>query len=409
MAIIGSRQGGVDTQLAVLKFISNSTAPAEDSGADQLYDAGDGVCLIDRDGFSFPLVVGADELGILQMSASDTGDTFDVLTRVVVADTTDGAITGKLPLTAGIRLGHRVLIVDAKRQFATNNFTVDGNGKNINGASTAVLSGQDSVIEFVWGGTTWEMNPAATGSFSSITAETVTASTRVITPQIAPATPGVEITAQGASSSGVPYVLKVTGTADTGQTASTEKISVNFNMNRTVTWATGAITTQREVLFQAPAYAFAAASTITNAATVAISGSPSASTNATITNSMALWVQSGLARFDGPVSLGRATVSQGTNINTDVAINSASGVITTQAATTAAQAAETGFTVTNSAVVAGSVVVARVVTYAGTLMTNGIPDVFVDVVSAGSFHIRVMNIHGTNALNGTMKIHFAVL
>lgn len=157
MGIIGSRQGGVDTQLAVLKFIPNTTAPAAEAGADQLYDAGDGVCLIDKDGYPFPLVVGADQLGVVQMSSTDTGDTFDVLTRVVLADTTDGVITGKLPLTAGIRLGHRVLIVDAKRQFSVNNFTVDGNGKNINGAATLVLSSQDGGVELVWNGTTWSV------------------------------------------------------------------------------------------------------------------------------------------------------------------------------------------------------------------------------------------------------------
>lgn len=48
--------------------------------------------------------------------------------------------------------------------------------------------------------------------------------------------------------------------------------------------------------------AFGGASTVTNAATLAISGAPAAGTNATITNPYALWVESGLSRFDGRIN-----------------------------------------------------------------------------------------------------------
>lgn len=109
------------------------------------------------------------------------------------------------------------------------------------------------------------------------------------------------------------------------------------------------------------------------------------------------------------MNLGGGTVSQATNVNTDVTVNAASGVITTQSASTAAQAYEAGFTVTNSTVAAASVVLARIADYSGTLSTNGIPDVKVDTIASGSFHIRVGNIHATNALSGTMKIHFIVV
>jgi hypothetical protein len=81
-------------------------------------------------------------------------------------------------------------------------------------------------------------------------------------------------------------------------TASTEFVAADFNMSRTTTWATGALTTQREVLFRAPTYAFAGASTITDAATVAIAAAPIAGANATITNPWNLWTQSGASRFD---------------------------------------------------------------------------------------------------------------
>lgn len=96
-----------------------------------------------------------------------------------------------------------------------------------------------------------------------------------------------------ASTSGSPTLFTLTGPAHTGLTALTEAIDVNVNLNRTVTWATGAITTQRAMYIQAPTYAFAAASTITNAATLAISGPPTAGAFATISNPAALVVETG--------------------------------------------------------------------------------------------------------------------
>lgn len=100
--------------------------------------------------------------------------------------------------------------------------------------------------------------------------------------------------------------LTVTAPADTTMTASTEVPSVYLNLSATRQWATGAITTQREFRIAAPTYAFVGASTVTDAATLAISGPPIAGTNATLTRTQALWVQSGVARFDGTASVGGA-------------------------------------------------------------------------------------------------------
>ena len=88
-------------------------------------------------------------------------------------------------------------------------------------------------------------------------------------------------------------MLTLTGPADTTLAASTEATDVNINLARTVQFATGALTTQRAMRIQAPTYSFVGASTITNAATVDISGPPVAGTNATITNPAALIVESG--------------------------------------------------------------------------------------------------------------------
>lgn len=106
--------------------------------------------------------------------------------------------------------------------------------------------------------------------------------------------------------------LKITGGSFTNSTASTEINGFWYNA-RTIQWATGAIATQREFLILAPTYSFVGASTITNAATLAISGAPAAGTNATITNAYALWVQGGTTRLDG------TSIILGANVVFDVA------------------------------------------------------------------------------------------
>jgi len=107
------------------------------------------------------------------------------------------------------------------------------------------------------------------------------------------------------------------------------------------------------------------------------------------------------------VNLGRAAASQTTSFTNGVTINSASGVITTVTATTSAGSSES-FTVTNSTVSTSSVVLASIGDYSGTYGTNGIPLLYVDSISNGSFSIRVYNAGASNALNGTLKIKFIV-
>ena len=94
-----------------------------------------------------------------------------------------------------------------------------------------------------------------------------------------------------------------TGGAHTTLTTGTEKPDWDWAGNRTVQFATGALTTQRQYLFRPATYAFVGASTLTTAATVAITDAPAAGTNATITNAYALWVQAGRAQFDGTLGL----------------------------------------------------------------------------------------------------------
>lgn len=120
---------------------------------------------------------------------------------------------------------------------------------------------------------------------------------------------------------GNPVLLTLTGPAHTNLTTTVETIDVNFNLARIVQHATGAITTQRAMLVQAPTYSFVGASTITTASTLAITAAPVAGTNATITNAYALWVQAGISRFDGNLSLNDGVnivlgASTGTQIGT---------------------------------------------------------------------------------------------
>jgi len=99
--------------------------------------------------------------------------------------------------------------------------------------------------------------------------------------------------AQTAATSGSPSAFVVTGAAHTTLAAGVQATDVNFNLARTVQFATGAIATQRAVVIQAPTYAFVAGSVVTTAATFAVTGAPALGANAAFTNTYAAWIQSG--------------------------------------------------------------------------------------------------------------------
>lgn len=103
-----------------------------------------------------------------------------------------------------------------------------------------------------------------------------------------------------AATSGSQTGFTFTAPAPTGQTASTEATMVNWNLASTVTFAAGALTTQRAFRVQAPTYAFASASTITTAVTLDIGGAPVAGTNCTITTRLG-------ARIGGGALIGTST------------------------------------------------------------------------------------------------------
>lgn len=200
---------------------------------------------------------------------------------------------------------------------------------------------------------------------------------------------GAVVLTQSANTSGSPTLLSLSAAAHTTLAASVEAVDVNFNLNRTVQFSTGALTTQRAVLIQAPTYAFVGASTLTNAATFAITGAPVAGANATITNGYALWVQAGVSRFESKLSFD-ATMTAGGTTGAQT-INKPSGSVNFAAAATT-------LVVTNNLVTTNSIVMV-------VLNTNDATAALKDVeIASGSFTIRL-----TAAATAETKASFFVI
>lgn len=94
---------------------------------------------------------------------------------------------------------------------------------------------------------------------------------------------GLVLTGQSGVAIGNIPILKLIGGVLSAQTASTELTDANFDFSRTVTWATGGITTQRSMWIKGINIAFAAASAVTNPYSLYIDP-PVQGTNATFTN-----------------------------------------------------------------------------------------------------------------------------
>lgn len=103
------------------------------------------------------------------------------------------------------------------------------------------------------------------------------------------------------------------------------------------------------------------------------------------------------------VTQGQVSVTQATSITTGVTCSALSGAITTVSQTVAA-GAEAEFTVTNTLVAATDVVVACIKTHtsAGTFAVD------VSAVAAGSFKLRLTNLHASAAGDNVLAINFLV-
>lgn len=118
------------------------------------------------------------------------------------------------------------------------------------------------------------------------------------------------------SSSGFPSAFIFSAPSNTGQTASTEANGYLYN-SYTRTWATGNITTQREQYIKTVTYAFAGASTISNAYGLYVEA-PTSGTNATITNNWGIGFTGGLFKN----SIGNTVLS-----NAALATNATNGFV----------------------------------------------------------------------------------
>jgi len=98
------------------------------------------------------------------------------------------------------------------------------------------------------------------------------------------------------------------------------------------------------------------------------------------------------------------TVTQLVDPSTAVVLNAAAGIVTMFTSTLAASGFQ-AFTVTNSYVGAGTIVLASVQDYSGT---TGLPSVIVDNIAEGTFQIVLQN-GGAAALNGIVKVSFLVV
>ena len=109
--------------------------------------------------------------------------------------------------------------------------------------------------------------------------------------------------------------------------------------------------------------------------------------------------------FDGVnISARKCEVTQATNRSTGVTCNSLSGTITTDA-TSLAAAGEAEFTVTDSSVVAGDIVLVSL--RSGATANTSVP--VVTTVANGSFKIELTNLHASTADTGASIINFVVI
>lgn len=170
--------------------------------------------------------------------------------------------------------------LNATASNAANAFYVKGSGTGNAGwsllAASTIPAGSDTEIQFNDAGVS-AGDPQLTWNKTTNTI-TIGGKTQIV--------PDVH-------TSGSPVGILYTGAAHTTLTASVESSDLYLNLTRTVQFAAGALTTQRAIRIDAPIYSFVSSSTITDASTVAISGPPVAGTNATITNSYALSIESG--------------------------------------------------------------------------------------------------------------------
>lgn len=217
-----------------------------------------------------------------------------------VVDIRTPASTGQLGLRVidsasgnGVFIGGNYPIVSFNNVFDGTNFKAIGPGYT----GAVALEQAGGAMTFNTGN-----NPGAGSSATMTEKMRITGSGVVGIGTSSPGSGNALVVTRSIASTGTPSLLKLIGPADTTLQANSEANDVNFNLARTVQWATGPITTQRAVYVQAPSYGFVGASNLGSASTVDISGPPKSQTNANILNSYALNIEAGAVQPAGAVT-----------------------------------------------------------------------------------------------------------
>lgn len=211
---------------------------------------------------------------------------------------------------AGACMSIRLLAngASASSSFANIDFIVPTTGlaaqifhtaTNYSSAGSAIVANQFCIYGETAAGLSLGAS-STSGVIELVTGGGLTANKRIII-----GAKGTQVHTLSASTSGAVTSYSFTCPANTGQTAGTETIGYDINLGSVQHASNTNITTQRGFRIVAPTYSSAnATSTITNAATFAITAAPTAGTNTAITNAYALWIQAGQSQFDGNISIG---------------------------------------------------------------------------------------------------------
>jgi len=101
----------------------------------------------------------------------------------------------------------------------------------------------------------------------------------------------------------------------------------------------------------------------------------------------------------------KLAVTQITSITSGVTLDSQCGSIRTVSTGTGAQSVQS-FTVTNSNITVDSIVLANIIGYTGS---TGLPHVYIDDITSGSFKTIIQNCSTSASLNGALSIGYISL
>lgn len=104
-------------------------------------------------------------------------------------------------------------------------------------------------------------------------------------------------------------------------------------------------------------------------------------------------------------SIDKSSVTQGSHNTSAVTITTQAGIIVSQSMTNLANSV-LQFTVNHPDVNVNSVVLANLMNYGGS---NGLPSLYIDNATIGSFVVTIQNHHDSDALNGPVKISYFIL